>query len=235
MQYVLVHGAWLGGWCWESLAGQLRQLGHKVSCPDLPGHGSSTIPLSTVTYDMYYQSLVDEIATYQEPVVLVAHSMSGIIAAPLLDHYSEKISHLFLISAFVAQGGQSILDIAIAGGPSEIPDILITDEANKTQSLDKRKAKNTLFHDYPSELADWVISKLQPEPIASFNTPIHWTDSGKTAHKRTYIFCETDRDIHPTTQHNILEHYPCRVIKIKAGHFPFLSHTKQLAETLTHI
>ena len=47
--------------------------------------------------------------------------MSGLMAAPLLDHFPEKVEHLFLISAYVAQEGQSLIDIAISGGPSEIP------------------------------------------------------------------------------------------------------------------
>lgn len=124
MQYVLVHGAWQGGWCWEFLAKELHKLGHTVSCLDLPGHGKNSFPLSKVTYDVYYQCLEDEIKKYDD-MVLVAHSMSGILAAPLLDRYSDRISHLFLIAAFVAQNGQSLLDIAIAGGPSEIPKLLL--------------------------------------------------------------------------------------------------------------
>lgn len=233
MQFVLVHGAWQGGWCWDPLKTLLLQRGHQVSCPDLPGHGSNRCPLSDVTYDMYYQSLENEITKYTEPVILVAHSMSGILAAPLLDRYPERISHLFLIAAFVAQNGQSMIDIAVAGGPSEIPPILIEDAKNNTQRLNLKKAKAALYYDCPSEVADWAISQLQPQPLAPLTTPVRWIDSGKTRHKRTYIFCEEDRDVHPTTQQNILEHYPCRVINLKAGHFPFLSIPEQLAELLS--
>lgn len=232
MHYILIHGAWQGGWCWEPLAIVLRQLGHTVLCPDLPGHGFDPLPLSEVTYDSYYQKIVDEIYKYDEQVVLVAHSMSGIFAAPILDKYCDRISHLFLIAAFVAQDGQSLLDIAIAGGPSEIPNLLISDEENKTQSLDLLKAKNALYHDCPSELADWAISRLQPQPIAPLVAPVHWKDSGRTKHKRTYILCEDDRDVHVTTQLGIVKNYPCQVVSIKSGHFPFLSQPKQLAEIL---
>lgn len=233
-QYVLVHGSWQGGWCWEPLAMLLRKQGHKVSCPDLPGHGLSDIALPIVTYDLYYQSLVHEITKYQEPVVLVAHSMSGILAAPLLDQHSKYISHLFLIAAFVAQNGNSLLDIAVAGGPSEIPHILLTDSKNQTQSLDLQKAKSALYHDCSPKVVEWAIPKLQPQPIAPITTPIKWVDSGKTVNKRTYILCEEDRDVHPITQSNILKDYPCQTIKIQSGHFPFLSQPEKLSEVLTH-
>lgn len=233
MQYVLIHGAWQGGWCWKPLSKLLSKKGHTVSCPDLPGQGSSKIPLAEVTYELYYQSLETEIQKYKEPVILVAHSMSGILAAPLLDQYPEKISHLFLIAAYVSQNGKSLLDMAIAGGPSEIPDLLITDEKAKSQSLDLRKVKNALYHDCPSEVADWAIPQLQPQPMAPITTPIHWKDSGKTRHKRTYLFCEEDRDVHPITQSTILKDYPCDVVNLKTGHFPFLSNPQLVAEILT--
>lgn len=151
MQYILIHGAWQGGWCWKFLGEELHKLGHTVSCPDLPGHGTSLFPLSEVTYDIYYQKLEEEIKKYDK-AILVAHSMSGILAAPLLDQYPDRISHLFLIAAFVAQNGQSLLEIAIAGGPSEIPNLLITDDKNRIQRLDLHKAKSALYHDCSSEL-----------------------------------------------------------------------------------
>lgn len=233
MQFVLVHGAWQGGWCWKYLADILRRAGHTVSCPDLPGHGANTKSSTSVTYDTYYQYLAKEITNHKEPIILVAHSMSGIIAAPILDQFPEHISHLFLIASFVAQNGQSLLDIAVAGGPSEIPNLLITDEKNQTYRLNPKKVKEALYFDCPSEVADWAIPQLQPQPIAPFQTAIKWKDSGKTQNKRTYIFCEQDRDVHPITQQNVLEAYPCRIEKMKSGHFPFLSQPKKLADILT--
>lgn len=231
--FLLIHGAWQGGWCWENLAKLLREQGHQVSTPDLPGHGGNYSPVEQVTYDLYYKSLEQELMQSSEPVVMVAHSMSGLMAAPLLDQYPEKILHLYLIAAVVAQNGKSLLDIVTNGGPSVVPDILIDNPENKTQSLDLHKVKEAFYYDCPSDIADWAIKQLQPQPVAPFETPIYWKDSGKTVNKRTYILCEHDRDIHPQTQMNVIEHYPCRVKKIPTGHFPFLSMPDRLMEILT--
>jgi pimeloyl-ACP methyl ester carboxylesterase len=232
MHYILIHGAWQGSWCWELLAKELIQIGHTVSSPDLPGHGASPFPITEVTYDIYYRFLAGEIQKVPEPVVLVAHSMSGILAAPLLDSFPERIAHLFLVGAFVAQNGKSLLDIAIAGGPSEIPKVIINHPETRTQSLDPQKAKNALYHDVPSEIADWAIARLQPQAVAPFATPVHWKDSGKTCNKRTYILCQNDRDVHISTQLGIVNNYPCRTVSLPSGHFPFLSQPKQLADIL---
>lgn len=229
-KFVLVHGSWQGGWCWKPLADLLMQMGHQVTCLDLPGHGKNVFPLSQVTYEEYYKFLVKEIQQQSEPIILVAHSMSGILAAPLLDHLSEKIHHLFLIAAFVAQEGQSLLDIAIAGGPSEIPNVLMMDPDGKTQSLQLQKVKQAFYHDCSSAIADWAIAQLQPQPLAPITTPIYWKDSGRHSHKRTYLICEQDRDVHPTTQRKILSNYPCHTISLETGHFPFLSQPEALAQ-----
>lgn len=232
--FILVHGAWQGGWCWEMLATRLRKKGHHVSTPDLPGHGANAYPLSEVTYDLYYKSLEQALMQSKEPVVLVAHSMSGLMAAPLLDRYPEKISHLYLIAALVAQEGESLFDIVTQGGPSVIPDILIEHPENNTQSLDLQKIKQAFYHECSSEMADWAIARLQPQPIAPFATPIHWKDSGSTITKRTYIFCEKDRDVHPQTQLNVIKGYPCKVQSMNTCHFPFLSAPDELVEIITH-
>jgi pimeloyl-ACP methyl ester carboxylesterase len=230
--FILIHGAWQGGWCWEALATLLRQQGHQVFTPDLPGHGKNTYPLAEVTYEMYYKSLEQELLQHTEPVVLVAHSMSGMMAAPLLDNYPEKIAHLYLIAAIVAQEGESLFDVVTKGGPSVIPDILINNPEDKTQSLDPHKVKEAFYYECPSDIADWAIKQLQPQPVAPFSTPIYWKDSGETIHKRTYILCENDRDVHPQTQMNVIDRYPCKIQKISACHFPFLSAPHKLIEII---
>ena len=51
--YVLIHGAWHGGWCWDKVAELLRKAGHSVGTPDLPGHGADTTPLDLITLERY--------------------------------------------------------------------------------------------------------------------------------------------------------------------------------------
>lgn len=233
-QYVLVHGAWQGAWCWEVLAAILRSKGHRVHSVDLPGHGLNQYPLAEVTYQLYYDWLKREINRFDEPVILVAHSMSGMIAAPLLDELPKKIDHLFLIAAYMPQKGQSLLDIALSGGPSDLPSLIINNPDGFTQSLDLSQAGKMLYFDCPEKVVEWAVPQLQPQPIAPITAKVMWQDSGRAKEKRSYILCEEDRDVHPITQQVNIDHYPCRVIRMKSGHFPFLSHPDELAEILEH-
>lgn len=47
--YILVHGAWHGGWRWDKVETRLKQAGHKVAAPDLPGHGQDKTPVPQIT------------------------------------------------------------------------------------------------------------------------------------------------------------------------------------------
>src|SRR5436305_14530482 len=39
--FVLVHGAWHGGWCWRRVSDLLEKKGHKVFTPTLTGLGET--------------------------------------------------------------------------------------------------------------------------------------------------------------------------------------------------
>lgn len=95
-----------------------------------------------------------------------------------------------------------------------------------------KKQKMLFSMTVPKNLLIGAIQRFQANLIAPFLTPINWKDSGKTKDKRTYIVCEDDRDVHLSTQLNILKNYPCPVIPFKSGRFPFLSKPKELAEIL---
>ena len=65
--FVLVHGAWHGGWCWEKLTPILEASGHRVVTPDLPGRGPESQPLSGLTLDDYADFLSFTLAALPLP------------------------------------------------------------------------------------------------------------------------------------------------------------------------
>jgi pimeloyl-ACP methyl ester carboxylesterase len=108
-QFVLLHGAWHGGWCWDQLATMLRAKGHRVEQPTYPGLSershllSSTTSLETFTADIV--ALFNN-ADLRE-VTLVGHSYGGIVATLVADRLAERIERLIYLDADIAVDGCS--------------------------------------------------------------------------------------------------------------------------------
>jgi pimeloyl-ACP methyl ester carboxylesterase len=77
--YVLVHGAWHGGWCWKEVTEGLRGMGHRVSCPTQTGLGEREHLLSKdITLDTFVADIVNHIEAEElVDVILVGHSLGG--------------------------------------------------------------------------------------------------------------------------------------------------------------
>jgi pimeloyl-ACP methyl ester carboxylesterase len=114
--FVLVHGAWSGGWCYGRVADLLRSRGHTVFTPTLTGQGerahllSGAINLSTHIEDVLGVFRFERL----ENVVLAGHSYGGMVITGVVDRIPEKIKALAYLDAFVPEDGQSLFDINIS-------------------------------------------------------------------------------------------------------------------------
>jgi pimeloyl-ACP methyl ester carboxylesterase len=94
--YVLVHGAWHGGWCWSKVAAILRSRGHSVFTPTQTGLGERSHLLSkSITLDVF----VDDIANVLKwedlkDVVLVGHSLGGSTISGVADRMRDRVRQL---------------------------------------------------------------------------------------------------------------------------------------------
>jgi pimeloyl-ACP methyl ester carboxylesterase len=111
-RYVLVHGAWHGSWCWEKVVPLLSQAGHQVETLDLPGHGQDRTPFREITLAAYTKRVCATLDAQAEPVILVGHSMGGIVITQVAEERLEKIQTLVYLTAFLPQNGESLLQLA---------------------------------------------------------------------------------------------------------------------------
>lgn len=111
--FVLVHGAWHGGWCYSATAELLRRRGHRVFAPTLTGLAdrshlfSGTINLSTHIADIVnlieWEGLGD--------IVLCGHSYGGMVISGVAERLPGRIASLLYLDAFVPQAGEALFDI----------------------------------------------------------------------------------------------------------------------------
>jgi pimeloyl-ACP methyl ester carboxylesterase len=110
--YVLVPGAWLGGWCWRPVAGRLRDAGHDVYPVTLTGLGErSHLAGPRVDLDTHVTDVVKllEFEDLRE-VVLVGHSYAGIVVTGVADRAPERIGLLAYLDAGPVPDGVAFLD-----------------------------------------------------------------------------------------------------------------------------
>jgi pimeloyl-ACP methyl ester carboxylesterase len=109
MNFVLVHGGWHDGSCWDEVAALLRKAGHQVHAPTISGHGKHAD--RRVDHAKCVSSIVDYIVAHDvRDAVLVGHSYGGTIIAKVAEAISERIRRLVFWNAFVLLDGQSLFD-----------------------------------------------------------------------------------------------------------------------------
>jgi pimeloyl-ACP methyl ester carboxylesterase len=112
--FVLVHGAWIGGWCWRPNAQALRKAGHEVFTPTLTGLGErSHLMNPSINLDTHVADIVNVIKHEElSDIVLVGHSYGGMVVTGVADTLADKIRSLVYLDAFVPESGQALVDLA---------------------------------------------------------------------------------------------------------------------------
>src|ERR1700677_1146224 len=110
--FVLVHGAWHGGWCWSRVADRLRAAGHQVFTPTQTGLGERKHLLSKdITLDTFTRDIVNVIEAEElTNIVLVGHSFGGMAISGVADAIPERIRHLVYLDSLMVEGGKSPFD-----------------------------------------------------------------------------------------------------------------------------
>lgn len=110
--FVLVHGAWHGGWCWRDVAAELSAAGHDVLAPTSSGLAERAALSGAASLSVHVEELAGLLyfADLRE-VVLVGHSYAGLVIAGAATRAHARISRLVFLDAFIAEDGQSMFDL----------------------------------------------------------------------------------------------------------------------------
>ena len=183
MNFVFVHGAWHGGWCWRDVAAVLRTAGHQVFTPTMTGLGerahllNAQVGLSTFIDDIAAVILSEEL----DNVVLVGHSFGGHVINGVADRMPQLLRQLIYLDGLVVQHGQSALSIM----PPAV-------QAERTRTMDAEGLRMTIpspdqfgLSD-PAQLA-WVMRQLTPHPLKGYTEPLQLQHPLGNGLPKTYI------------------------------------------------
>lgn len=180
--FVLVHGAWHGGWCWRRVAERLRERGHAVFTPTLTGLGERShllragIGLETHVADVVNLIKWEELVG----VVLCGHSYGGFVISGVAEWMAAAIRSIVFLDAFVPRNGESVEQLT---GPA-VREAIGAAQARGDIGIAPRTAE--AFGVNPADRA-WVDRFCVPQPLATFTDAIRLTGGRETIPRKTYI------------------------------------------------
>src|ERR1035437_458110 len=197
--FVLVHGAWHGGWCWAAVINQLERLGDRAYAADLPGHGMNRADRTKVTLDSYVNSVAEFIERHDlKNVVLAGHSLGGITIPGVAAKIPSRIKRVVWVTAIVALDGQPTVDPATSPFAAAVDSL--PERSNTIEMMDK-KFLDGLTNDMAPALEEYVMSALGPQPFAPRLAPVAMAPYSAPEFPRSVSFAKTTRrrsQAHPT-------------------------------------
>lgn len=167
--FVLVHGAFEGGWCWQRVAAVLRGAGHEVHTPTLTGCGSRAHLLSReITLETHVLDVVGLLEMEDlNDVVLVGHSYGGTVVTVAADRCAHRIARLIYVDASAPNHGQ-----ASTGAFAEGTDDKLAEMASGTDWQLPPLPLDAVGITEADDIA-WVEPRRRPHPMRTLHEPIN--------------------------------------------------------------
>lgn len=233
--FVLIHGSWHGGWCFDEVKALLEAEGHHVIAPDLPGMGGTEEELAAVTLDGWGRFAVELCRTApQRPVILAGHSRGGLVISTAAEKDPGVIDALVYICAMMLPDGMSRADFKAQEEPNSAFDALVyfTPGGHGTEIIGPGPGE-VFAQLSPPNKVEAALAQLVSEPHGPRAEPIHVTPERWGSLPRTYIECLADRTIPLSSQRRMQAMSPgAAVVTLDADHSPFLSRPRELADAL---
>lgn len=186
--YLLVHGAWHGGWCWKRIADRLRAKGHIVFTPTLTGLGERAhLAGPDIDLECHIDDVLGVIDMEElDDIILCGHSYGGQVITPVLDRRTDRFRAAVWLDAFVPQDGQSLME----GWPPERAQHIREEAARSGDGWKIAPMSPEYFGVMDKDDADWVTRRCVPQPIKTFSQAVHLTGAWETVPKKLYILAE---------------------------------------------
>lgn len=234
--FVLVHGAWQSAYVWSTVKTELEKKGNKVIVIELPAHGADNTPAVSVSINSYRDKVIAAIENLTGKVILVGHSMGGVVVSAVAEKIPERIEKLVYIGAFVPQDGQSLVDLAFQDKTSLLGPNLIPSADQLTLDVNKDKLTDIFCQDASEKVKKLVTANYKSEPAIPFADKIKLTPSGFGSVKKYYIFTTKDQAIGQELQKQMVKAADItNTYTVDAGHSPFLSVPEKVSEIFINL
>lgn len=233
--FVLVHGAWYGGWCWEKVAQGLRAQGHIVSTPTCPGLGeqahllskdiSLTTFITSVTKHIVYQNLND--------VILVGSGFGGVVISGVADRIPSQLRNLVYVDAMVLESGMSVFE----GQPAAVTKKRLEQVAaqGKGMAIPVPPAGSS-YRGVDRKTLAWLLPRLTPQPVGTYQEKLVLNNALGNGVPRTYVDC-TASPFEPLVEvkKSLKRQGGWNWVELPTHHDPMITEPQMLGEFLARV
>ena len=231
--FLLIHGAWHGGWVWNEISEILRYQRYSVSTPTLTGLGKKKHLLSSkITIETFIEDIVNHIIFENlSNIILVGHSFAGSVISGVADRLKDRIKKLIYFDAMILVNGQKPFDIS----PKEIVE-------QRIESA--KKFGNNISIPAPSAAAFGVLDikkslileeKLTPHPLSAFQSKLILKNEVGNGIPLSYIFCTKPVYKSLESSREVVRKMKWPIFELNAGHDAMLTHPKETLNLLMKI
>jgi pimeloyl-ACP methyl ester carboxylesterase len=186
--YVLVHGAWHGGWAWRDVADLLRSRGHRVYTPTQTGLGERSHLLAPgITLDTFIADIVGVLEAEElTDVILVGHSFGANSISGAADRAPARVRRLVYVDSIILQHGQSgfgVLPPEVAAARRK----LVAERGGGLTIPPPDLAALGIPADHPR--AAWVQRRMTPQPVGTYEQPLVLRHPLANGRPCTYVAC----------------------------------------------
>ena len=235
--FVLVHGAWFGGWCWQRVTDLLQKEGHRVHAVTLTGLGERAHLLSpSITLDTHINDVMNLIEAEElSDVVLAVHSCTGMIGTAVADRLGQRLKHLVYVDAVVPKPGESWSSTQSSATQQQR-----LGAAQSSPSFSFPPPDPAVFGLMGADHA-WVKRRQTPHPGNTYQAPLDFDVQRVAAVPRTFVNC-TQPALSTIAPSRLRVKDPAfwggawlpnsKIVEIKTGHAPMISEPAALARIL---
>lgn len=223
--YVLIHGAYQGGWIWSRVAPLLRAAGHHVFAHSLDGCAERKHALRPGITTETHGAEIADLLFYEDlrDVVLVGTSSGGMVACCAAELARERVGRVVLADALSLMNGECIGDFV------KRPTAVTT---GLTTGPSPEDARNRMFASLDPITLEWALARYTPHPIAAMQEPVkleRFWDQGWDA---TVIWCRQSVNPPVAHQRRAADKLKARWFELDTGHYPMLTTPDELARLI---
>lgn len=235
---VLIHGAWAGGWVWDTITPFLEAQGFRVLAPDLPGCGSRLGNPEEASLDRCVADLEQKLEAITGPLLLVGHSGGGAVATQLAESISDRVIGVAYLAGMMLPSGTGFGDV-VASMVEEYPEasgigpFLNWEPDRKVSRVPPAAIREIFLQDVSEEVVAEAIPLFNPQAEGSRTLIPTWSPERFGRLPRLYVEAKKDRSVVLPVQRRMQQLVPgAEVVSLDTGHVPQVAAPEAVASAL---